>query len=87
MSPNGEVMALRIAVDMQGAQSESRFRGIGRYAMAFAAALARNAGSHEIWLVLNGAFPESVANIRRTFDSLVPAERIRHLDIAIASHS
>ena len=50
---------MRIVIDMQGAQTESRFRGIGRYAMAFAQAVARNRGEHEIVLALSGLFPES----------------------------
>ena len=51
---------MRIVIDMQGAQSESRFRGIWRYSTAFARALVKNAGENEIWLALNGLFPETV---------------------------
>lgn len=38
---------MRIVIDLQGAQSESRFRGIGRYSLSLAQAMARNAGEHE----------------------------------------
>jgi len=72
---------MRILIDMQGAQSESRFRGIGRYSLALALGIARNADDHEIWLVLNGALEPSIADLRRAFDGLVPAERIRVFDI------
>ncbi len=68
---------MRILIDMQGAQSESRFRGIGRYTMSLALAIARNAGEHEIWLTLNSAFPESVVDIREAFKGLIPQEHIR----------
>ncbi len=68
---------MRIVIDLQAAQTGNRFRGIGRYATSFALALARNAGQHEIWLVLNAAFPESIVDIRHAFDGLVPNERIR----------
>jgi glycosyltransferase involved in cell wall biosynthesis len=68
---------MRIVLDLQGAQTQSRFRGIGRYSLSFALALARNAGEHELWLVLNGAFPEVILDIRRGFKGLVPNERIR----------
>lgn len=68
---------MRIVIDLQGAQTNNRFRGIGRYVSSFAMALARNACGHEIWLVLNAAFPESVAEIRHAFAGLVPQERIR----------
>jgi len=68
---------MRIVLDLQGAQTQSRFRGVGRYSLSFALALARNAGEHELWLVLNGAFPEIILDIRRGFKGLVPHERIR----------
>lgn len=72
---------MRILIDMQGAQSESRFRGIGRYSLALALGVARNAAGHEIWLALNGALAPSIADLRRAFDGLVPPERIRVFDI------
>jgi len=72
---------MRIVIDMQGAQTESRFRGIGRYSLSLARAIARNAGKHEIWLALNGAFPESIFDIREAFDRLIPFERIRVFEV------
>lgn len=72
---------MRIVIDLQGAQSVSRFRGIGRYSLSLALAMARNAGRHEIWLALNGAFPESILNIRHAFDGLIPPERIRIFEV------
>ncbi|HYC42800.1 MAG TPA: glycosyltransferase [Noviherbaspirillum sp.] len=79
---------MRIVIDMQGAQTDSRFRGIGRYSMSLALAVARNAGDHEIWLVLNAALPQSIPDIRRAFSGLVPKERIRVFDIPtpVAEH-
>jgi glycosyltransferase involved in cell wall biosynthesis len=68
---------VRIVIDMQGAQSESRFRGIGRYTMSFTQALVRNRGDHEIILALNGLFPDTIEPIRAAFDSLLPQENIR----------
>lgn len=68
---------MRIVIDLQGAQTESRYRGIGRYSMALALAVARNRGKHDIWLALNGSFPDTVVNIRRAFRDLVPANQIR----------
>jgi glycosyltransferase involved in cell wall biosynthesis len=52
---------MKIVVDLQGAQNESRNRGIGRYAIAFARALIRNKGEHEIVILLSDLFPESLA--------------------------
>lgn len=68
---------MRIVLDMQGAQSESRFRGIGRYTLSFALAIVRNRGEHEIILALSGLLPDSIRDIRDAFDSLLPQENIR----------
>jgi len=68
---------MRIVIDLQGSQTSSRFRGIGRYSLSLALAIARNAGEHEIWLVLNVAFPESILNIRKAFKDLIPQNQIR----------
>jgi glycosyltransferase involved in cell wall biosynthesis len=71
---------MRIVIDLQGAQTASRFRGIGRYTTALARGILRNCGEHEVWLVLNGALEESIAAIRADFAGLVPPGRIRVFD-------
>lgn len=68
---------MRIVIDMQGAQTESRFRGIGRYTMAFAQAVVRNRGEHEVVLALSGFFPDTIEPIRAAFDGVLPQENIR----------
>jgi len=68
---------MRIVIDMQGAQAESRFRGIGRYTMSLVSAMAKNRGHHEIILALNKLFPETLEGIRRTFEPWIPTENIR----------
>jgi len=68
---------MRIVIDLQAAQTASRFRGIGRYATALARAMLRNAGPHEVWLVLNVALEDSIGALRAEFDGLLPQERIR----------
>lgn len=72
---------MRIVLDLQGAQSDSRFRGIGRYSLAFSQAVARVAGRHEIWLALSGRFPDSIEPLRVAFSGLVPPERIRVFEL------
>ena len=67
---------MRIVIDMQGAQTESRFRGIGRYTLAFAQAVVRNRGEHEVILALSGLFPDTIEAIRAAFDGLLPPENI-----------
>lgn len=68
---------MRIVIDMQGAQTESRFRGIGRYALSLAQAIVRNRGEHEVILTLSGLFPDTIEPIRAIFDGLLPQENIR----------
>ncbi|KJR46143.1 putative Glycosyltransferase [Desulfosporosinus sp. I2] len=68
---------MRIVLDMQGAQTESRFRGIGRYTLSLAKAMVRNRGEHEIILALSGLFPETIEPIRAAFDGILPQENIR----------
>ncbi|NTJ63205.1 glycosyltransferase family 4 protein [Agrobacterium rhizogenes] len=68
---------MRIVVDLQGAQTESRFRGIGRNNIALTKALLRNRGKHEILIALNGLFPETIETIRATFDGLISQDDIR----------
>ncbi|WP_171941111.1 glycosyltransferase [Herbaspirillum rubrisubalbicans] len=68
---------MRIVIDLQGAQTESRYRGIGRYSMAISLALTRIAcRTHEIHLVVNGHFHEGANAIRDSFAEYLPAERI-----------
>jgi glycosyltransferase involved in cell wall biosynthesis len=68
---------MRIVIDMQGAQTESRFGGIGRYTLSLARAIVRNRGEHEILLALSGYFPDTIEPIRAAFDDLLPQENIR----------
>jgi glycosyltransferase involved in cell wall biosynthesis len=67
---------MRIVLDLQGCQSVSRLRGIGRYSLALAKAILRNAGSHEVWIVLNDLFPDTVEPIRASLAGLLPDERV-----------
>jgi glycosyltransferase involved in cell wall biosynthesis len=73
---------MRIVLDLQGAQSESsRFRGIGRYSLALAKAIARAAGHHEVWLALSGRFPASIEPLCAEFANLILPERIRIFEL------
>ena len=68
---------MRIVIDLQGAQTTgSRFRGIGRYSLALAQAMARQVCEHDIWIALNGLFPDTIEPLRAAFDGLIPQERI-----------
>ena len=67
---------MRIVIDMQGAQTDSRFRGIGRYTLSLVQALARNKAQHDIVLVLNGRFEHTIDPLRKAFKDILQPEKI-----------
>lgn len=68
---------MRIVIDLQGAQTESRYRGIGRYSLSLTKYIIRNRGDHEIIVALSAMNPETIEPIRAEFDGLLPQENIR----------
>jgi glycosyltransferase involved in cell wall biosynthesis len=68
---------MRLVVDLQSTQTESRFRGIGRYSLAFAKSLARLRGNNELLVVLNGTLTEGVEDVRSEFRALLPSNGVR----------
>ena len=68
---------MRIVIDLQGAQTESRFRGIGRYSLSFVRALLNRRSQHEFWVVLNGRFGESISEIEEALADVLPRDRVR----------
>lgn len=68
---------MRIVIDFQGAQTSSRYRGIGRYSTELVKALVRHSPSDEFILALNGSMPETVEPIRASFDGILPQSNIR----------
>lgn len=71
---------MRIVLDMQGAQTESRFRGIGRYSTALAKAIVGQAGAHEVSLVLNAGLEDGADAVEAAFAALLPAQKIFRFD-------
>jgi glycosyltransferase involved in cell wall biosynthesis len=67
---------MRIAIDLQGAQTGSRFRGIGRYSIALAQAIVRNRGDHEVIVALSDFLHETIEPVRAEFSGLLPEENI-----------
>jgi len=69
---------MRIVIDMQGAQTSfSKNRGVGRYTIELAKAMALDPRGHEIILALNGAFPDTIEAIRAEFEGILPQENIK----------
>ncbi len=72
---------VRILIDLQGAQTESRFRGIGRYSLALSLAIARQGDGHEVHILLNGSFPTTLDPLRAAFRDVVTPDRIHVFEI------
>ena len=66
---------MRLLIDLQGCQNGSRLRGIGRYSLSLTKALLRNAGDHEILLLLNGLFEDTVEPLKRELAGLIHPSR------------
>jgi len=67
---------MRLVIDLQTCQGSSRLRGIGRYSLSLAKAMAGQARLHEVWLLLNQLTPGSEETIREQFEGLLPREHI-----------
>lgn len=80
---------MRILIDLQAAQTEaSGRRGVGRYSVSLAKAMAQRSNDHEIWLALSERYPAAADDIRAEFRDLIPSSRIRTFDVPQhASHA
>jgi len=67
---------MRIVIDLQSCQNSSRFRGIGRYALAITKALITEGRKHDFRIFLTDAYPETIGEVRRAFDGLLPQDHI-----------
>ncbi|WP_158743144.1 glycosyltransferase family 1 protein [Acidisphaera sp. L21] len=67
---------MHLVIDLQGAQSDSRNRGIGRYSRALAMALAAQPREHAVSLLLNGGFSDATEALRDAFAPLLPSSAI-----------
>lgn len=77
---------MRIVIDLQGAQTGSRMRGIGKYSMSLARAIAENLKDHDdhkVWILLNGSFPSTIEPIRGAFEGIMPQSRIKVFEIPL----
>jgi glycosyltransferase involved in cell wall biosynthesis len=60
---------MKIAIDLQGLQTESRFRGVGRYTYGLTQGLIANKGENEIVLIANRS-EDTFDNLVKTFSPL-----------------
>ncbi|WP_426177097.1 glycosyltransferase [Massilia sp. TWR1-2-2] len=70
---------MRLVIDLQTCQGGDA--ATIRYHLAQVRSLARTAGSHELWLVLNGQSGERIESVRLAFDGVVPQQRIVVYDL------
>lgn len=68
---------MRLVIDLQACQANSRKRGIGRYSLSLAQSMARCRGEHEVLILLSNQFPETIEPIRSAFQGLLPPSAIR----------
>jgi glycosyltransferase involved in cell wall biosynthesis len=67
---------VKILLDLQGAQTVSRQRGIGRYTIALTRGIVRNAGDHEVWVGMTNGLPGTIAPLKEALADVLPEERM-----------
>ena len=67
---------MRLVIDMQGAQTASRFRGIGRYTVSLVRHLIQLADQHEVILFINGSLPDGADALIAEFRGQLPRGQI-----------
>ena len=67
---------MRLVIDMQGAQSASRYRGIGRYTLSLVRRLIQMAEHHEVILFINAAMHDGADAVIEEFRQQLPREQI-----------
>ena len=72
---------MKIVLDLQACQASNRERGIGRYSLSLAQEMLRQAGKHDISIVLNNCFAETVSPLREAFAGLLPASKIQVVEL------
>ncbi len=67
---------MRLLIDLQPYQGVSKYRGIGRYSISLTKAIARNNKTHDIFILLNSVFIDSVEQIKEELYGLIPKKNI-----------
>ncbi|BCL45858.1 hypothetical protein OIPHN260_53610 (plasmid) [Enterobacter roggenkampii] len=66
---------MHILIDVQGYQSESKFRGIGRSTLAMSRAIIENAGEHRVSILINGMYSiENINDVKMAYRDLLTDE-------------
>ena len=69
---------MKIIIDLQACQSDSRSRGIGRYSLSLAQNMVKQLTlrSHDVWIVLNDNFPDTIIPLSSIFQESIAADKI-----------
>ena len=67
---------MKIVIDVQGIQSASRFRGIGRYSHSLMTNLLPKMHEQDVWIILNENFKDNLKELREIFETYIPSEKI-----------
>lgn len=66
---------MHILIDVQGYQSESKFRGIGRSTLAMSRAIIKKAGQHRVSILINGMYPiENINDVKMAYKDILSEE-------------
>src|ERR1700749_3193432 len=72
---------MRLVLDLQAAQCPSRSGEVARYSVGFAKAIARACSAHEVLVVLNGRFAETIEKLSTEFAAFIPKGSIRVFEV------
>jgi hypothetical protein len=72
---------MKFVIDLQGAQTESRFRGIGRQARSLAKAIIERASAHDVFLLFNSALRDGLDELMQEFERLLPRSHIKLFNV------
>src|SRR5439155_1270908 len=62
---------------LRAALGSNKSRGIGRYSLALAQAMARRRGDGDLLIALNSRMEETIEPLRTAFRGLIPEENVR----------
>lgn len=64
---------MHILIDVQGYQSESKYRGIGRGTLSISRAIIKNAGEHRVSILINGMYSiDNINDIKKSYQDILP---------------
>lgn len=67
---------MRIVIDLQGIQSASKYRGIGRYTYSLMTKMLPLLKDQDVWVMLNENFLDALQQTREDLEKFLPKEKI-----------